>query len=107
MLTKLERKVLRSCNKCPLGVLNTSDIQRHAPELSDSDIAQCCTHLDTAGYFEVFSLDMAGKAHLVLNYKGQHYREFSWNKIKEFILKSIFVPIGVSVITTILLNILF
>lgn len=38
--------------------------------------------------------------HITLTYKGLHYKEFRKNIIKNFILKSVFVPIVVSLLTS-------
>lgn len=40
-------------------------------------------------------------------YKGINYKEFSWIETKSYIYKSVLVPIGVSIATVILINLLF
>lgn len=107
MLTKMERKILSSCNKYPHDVLDTSNIQKHCPHLTTFDIAECCTHLNEFGYFEFFSQDLNNEVRLLLNYRGRHYREISHLAIKEFMFKSLFVPILVSFITSLLLHCFF
>lgn len=106
MLTKLERKVLCICNKYPRTVVITDDIQKYAPKLSKFDIAECCERLGQNGYFEIYNKDLNGCVHLLLNYKGRHFREFSRNQVIDFLFKSVLVPIVVSIITTYLLSIL-
>ncbi|WP_347981108.1 hypothetical protein [Limosilactobacillus portuensis] len=50
---------------------------------------------DEYGKFEYYN-------HLQLTEQGKHYFSFRWERIKMFLLKSVLVPIAVSIITTIL-----
>ena len=106
MLTKLERKILWICNKYPRTLIKTEDIQKYAPELSVFDISECCAYLDKNGYFDIFDRDLSGRVHLLLSYKGRHYREINWIELKDFLFKSVLIPIGVSIATTYLINLL-
>lgn len=107
MLTKLERKLLRICNKSSKAIIETTDMQKCAPKLSDFDISQCCATLHKSGYFEIYSCDLGGQVKVMLSYKGKHYKEISWLEAKDFLFKSVLVPIGVSIVTTAIINLLF
>lgn len=56
--------------------------------------------LSEQGAIEFFQ----GKMNLYfLTAKGRHYRQFAWLEVRDFLLKSVLVPIFVSFVTTILI----
>ena len=107
MLTKMERKILKCCNKkCnPTDIISTCDIQKNLKDLSINEIATCCNHLNENGYFDLYSISLANDVKLHLNYKGMHYQELNINRIKSFIFQSVIVPIFVSLVTSVILQI--
>lgn len=42
-----------------------------------------------------------------LTYKGLHYKDFDWIKLKSFLFESMFVPIVVAFVTSLIANLLF
>lgn len=102
MLTRTEKKVLYACSKCVDPLITTTAIQQHVSNVDKYEIIRCCEHLANAGYFEEFCVDLSGEVRLFLTYKGHHYREISWLELKEFLFKSISVPIFVSVVTSLI-----
>lgn len=54
------------------------------------------------GYLELFN-----RHDFKLTHKGLHRRTFQWIEIKQFLLRSILVPIVVSIITTAIINLVF
>lgn len=103
MLTKLEKQVLKICNTKfnPDSLILSSDIQPYFPDVHPSDLLSCCECLSDDKYLKTFRKYTDGGFGMTLNHFGKHYREVSWIKVKEFLLKSVLVPIVVSAVTTI------
>lgn len=72
------------------------ELQKHSGELS-SIIQQ----LIDDGYLDKTQFGFQ------LNHKGLHPHRVAWDSIKVFLLKSVLVPIGVSIVTSYLVNLLF
>lgn len=104
MLTKYEKAILKSCNDNfdPEGSIASEDLSKFVPELSPYHLYLCCKGLDEKGYFRDFALFINGDFVFQLDYKGIHYRKISKLEFKELLFKSVAIPIGVSIITTLI-----
>lgn len=105
MLTKYEKTILKHCNEKfnPDIDISSEKLSALMPQLSPFHFYQCCKELSAKGYFEDFTTYISGDFSFSLTYKGRHYKEISLIELKEFTLKSIFVPVVVSLLTTVIL----
>lgn len=86
-------------------IINTEMLQRHI-NLSKLDIYYCCTELDKLGFFETFQVSIEQTVHFIPGYKLYNYKEHSKTKVKEFLVKSVLIPILVSVLASIIVTML-
>lgn len=100
MLTKLEKQVLKFCIKHNPKAENHSEDILKSVSCSLHELYLCCKNLSKNGYINDLTIFINGDFIVELTYKGTHYNEFSWLEIKQFILRSILVPIIVSITTT-------
>ena len=66
-------------------------------KLSNTEMTAMLNYLEGHGYVVVKT-----NTEVILEYKGRHPYRMAWQEIKETIVKSIFLPIGVSIATTLL-----
>ena len=105
MLTKHEKTILKYCNKKfkPDTDISSEKLSALVPQLSPFHFYQCCKELSDKEYVEDFTTYISGDFSFSLTYKGRHYKEISLLELKEFIFKSVIVPVVVSLLTTVIL----
>lgn len=69
--------------------------------MSDREFIETLNYLDSIDAIRFSRPGNPGSFFLTV--KGKHYFEFQWLDIRDFLLKSVLVPIAVSFITTVLL----
>lgn len=101
LLTKLEKKVLKYCNAHnPENGNQSADIMAGISCDSLYELYMCCEELNKNGYLNDFAVFLDGSFVLELSHKGTHYKERSRLEVKQFIFRSMVVPVGVSIATT-------
>lgn len=107
MLTKLQKRILSAAGKIDVSgdypFIRSTDLEKSFPDVPHNLLILACEDLSANGYIQNFSVDMAGEFLFQSSYPGASWREQQRLKIEHFILTSIFTPIAVSVITTLLL----
>lgn len=103
MLDSKCKKIVKCCAKHyhNSNYLSTDDLQKYL-KLSDTEIYHSCNRLNELGYFNSYSVSIIGTVHFEPGYKLFSYKEYARTEFKEFLYKSILVPIGVSIATSIL-----
>ena len=80
-----------------------STISKHLPKSFDSNKLICVLeHLQKEGYLSYEKNVVNEVTYIELFHKAFTYKEISLIKMKEFLMKSILVPIIVSIITTLI-----
>lgn len=107
MLDRKCKKIIKCCaknftEKC---FINTDDLQKHL-NFSKMEIYYCCKRLHELGYFDDFSSAIEYTVHIQLGYKTFNYKDFKHTQIKEFIFKSVLIPILVSVLASTIVTML-
>ena len=109
LLIPIAKKVLNSINYLCSESETTSSLDIVVylhNKTKDLDLLNTLTCLQDEGY-------IVGESHgnywdnIKPTYKGKHYNQFAWIKTKEFLIKSILVPIGVSFLTSLLTYLFF
>lgn len=104
MLTKTEKKVLDYINEhYMVGTdVDTADI-REKTKLHPHEFDMTCQSLAKKGYFEGFFNNLARASYcFITTYKSSNYREIEQLEQREFIVKSILVPIIIGVLSSVL-----
>ena len=106
MLTKDCRRMLNTLNKScdDSGYLsNLNNIYTElSPQINKMKLVSILEYLKNNGYLD-FYIDLSYEiSDIKLTHKGTHYREISLLEFKNFLYKSIFTPIVVAIITTLL-----
>lgn len=100
-MTKLEKQFLNCCinNYAEKSLIGSNDLLKHidAPLIK---LQRCAEHLEQKGYIKNLHIEQRIRFNFQLTYAGIAYKEFKSEHIKDFLLKSIFVPIAVSVIAS-------
>ena len=101
MLIQFEKKILKICNTEFKSGENITffKLSQHMPGTSPKGILDCCESLRKKGYF-LLSPQKNGDVIVELTFEGTHYRQIRYTEVKDFLLKSVFVPIVVSAVTT-------
>lgn len=102
-MTKTEKKLLKCCNKhFTTGERITTQLLAGKIKLTQQEIKLCAEYLYQKGYVTNLDVFIGGNVGFTLTHLGRHYREIQWEKVKHFLFESIFVPIVVSMATTLL-----
>lgn len=104
MLTKKEKKVLDYINGNYIvgSDVDTADI-REKTELHPHEFDMTCQSLAKKGYFDEFYNNKARASYcFITTYKSSNYREIERLEQREFIVKSILVPIIIGVLSSVL-----
>lgn len=103
MLIQFEKKILEICNNKfkPDDDITFHELSRKMPGVSPKEIRDCCESLKGKGYFLLSQLQYDNFL-IELTFKGSHYRQIRYAEIKDFLFKSVFVPIVVSAITALI-----
>lgn len=101
-MIKNQKRILQFCCKHYRDTfcIKTSDLE--PLNLPKQEIYTCCKNLYEEGYLTRYSSGADGSVFFQLDYKGRHYREINKEKIRLFLLQSIFTPIIVSLVTTLI-----
>lgn len=102
-LDKNSRKLLNMIIKSKPTIQDKAyDIYVIAPQIdvNEQQFWEILRHLEKEGAIE---LDSRSGNILFLTERGRYYQQFQWQDIRDFLFKSVVVPIAVSFITTVLL----
>lgn len=97
-------KAIKKLNKQGIDSPHNDDLQKILPYDSET-LVEIAEFLQDYEYVSYFNADCV-VYEISLTYKGKNYNEFNRIAFKEFLFKSIFVPIGVSFLTTVLISFL-
>lgn len=102
-MTKLEKQFLNCCinNFADRSLIGSDDLLKHLNEPL-INLQRCAEHLEEKGYIKNLHVQKRIRFNFQLTYPGTVYREMRLENIKDFLLKSIFVPIAVSVIASLI-----
>lgn len=93
----LEAAVFQSAES---GKTSTLDISVHlSNRIHTEDLNGCLAILEDEGYVQITDRESVAPT-VIPTHKGKHFKEYRREKIKNFLLTSILVPIVVSVLTT-------
>ncbi len=105
MLNKSAKIVLKKLISTNFKYTNIEEFSKSIPKMSTDDVESSLCYLDEHGYIDCTYADSTVYT-VSPTYEGQHFQQFVIAQIKEFLLKSVAVPIGVSVVTSIIVNII-
>lgn len=109
MLDKKSKQVLKALNKAKndIDYVNGSDLlmQYLSEKFTRSQIDKVLWYLQSKDYIDCND-GGDGISNIFLKYKAQNYKEFEWLQTKEFIYKSVIVPILVSISTSTIIYLL-
>lgn len=102
-MTKLERQFLNCCNKyfSDRSLIGNKDLSRHIL-VSSLMLSKCAERLNENGYIKNLHKFKFYAFNFQLTYKGLNYKEFKIVELKSFLFRSVFIPIAVSVVTTLI-----
>jgi len=66
------------------------------------ELRMFCRRLNSEGYLDNFSENLGGSFIASLSTTGRHWQDYRVAVIKKFILESVFTPIAVAFITTLI-----
>ncbi|MCB7304574.1 hypothetical protein NE683_12150 [Bariatricus massiliensis] len=103
-MTKLEKRFLNCCIKNYINnsVIGSDDLLLHL-DSSLFILQKCAEKLEQKGYIKNLHIQTRIRFNFQLTYEGIMYKEIRFKNHKDFILKSIFVPVVVSVITSLII----
>ncbi len=106
-MTKNEKKVLKCCNKYfrQQELIDSTTLLTRL-KMDNNDLSLCLDHMNKNGYFEIYSKDICGGARFLLSYKAKRYKEFQSQELKSFLIKSVAIPIFVSIVTNLAITLL-
>lgn len=100
-MTKLEKRFLNCCIKYYLeySVINSDDLLKYidVPLIS---LQRCAQRLEQNGYIKNLHIQTRIRFNFQLTYEGSFYSEVRSDRIKDFLLKSVLIPIVISVIAS-------
>ncbi|MBN3403562.1 hypothetical protein EXN54_19505 [Clostridium botulinum] len=103
MLDRKSKQVLKALNKAKndIGYVSGSKfLMLHlSKKFTHSEVDKILWYLESKGYIECDNGDDT-IFNIFLSYEAQNYKEFEWLETKEFIYKSVIVPILVSISTS-------
>lgn len=107
MLDKKCKKIVKCCEKHfnDNRVIKTTDLQKYL-KLNKMEIYYCCKRLNELEFFEIFQTSIEHSVFFIPGYKLFNYKEYSKTKVKEFLVKSVLIPILVSVLASIIVTML-
>ena len=99
LLNKDSIIVLKYLHKNNFEFDTVEELSKHLPQLSTADVEGALWHLDKCGYRECDPADDT-VYELRPTYDGLKYTQFFVAEIKDFLFRSFFVPIAVSIVTS-------
>lgn len=110
-LTKNERRILKALQQYEYkSDFCYDDLKTHLGNLDEIRFEYCCEYMAENRNLLKIVGNTGGKLFVRLTYVGFFYKEFRYQRIKEFLLTSIFTPIAVSSIVafiTVLLSFIY
>lgn len=96
-LTKNERRILKALQQYKYkSDYCYDDLKAHLGDLDEIHFEYCCEYMaEERNLLKIIGI-ADGKLFVRLTYVGFYYREFTHQRIKEFLLTSLFTPIAVS-----------
>ena len=109
MLDKKSKQVLKALNKAKDNkdyVSSSKDLLDYLPKnFSNYQADKTLWYLESKGYIDCYNSDNSINC-IYVKYEAQNYREFNFIKTKEFLFKSIAVPIVVTILTSCAIHLL-
>ena len=102
-MTKHERIIMKYYKRLSTDEVCTETLVETDIPLTFNEINLCLAYMNEKGLFKEFHKDIAENITFQLNYNALHRKEILFEKIMDFIITSVFVPIAVSVLTTFIL----
>lgn len=104
-MTKLEKQFLDCCinNFAENSIIGSDNLLPHL-NVPLSKLERCAEHLEQKGYIKNLHIHKRLRFCFQLTYAGISYKEIRYENIKDFLLKSIFVPIAISVIASLIVS---
>ena len=102
-MTKLERQFLDCCNEnfSERSLIGNEDIQRYI-SVSPLMLSKCAERLNENGYIKNLHRFKFHAFNFQTTYKDLNYKKFKIEQLKNFLLRSVFTPVAVSVATTLI-----
>ena len=102
-MTKLEKQFLDCCitHYLDRSIIGSDDLLKYV-DVPLSSLQRCAERLEANGYIKNLHIHTRLRFNFQLTYEGTVYNEIRIEKIKDFLLKSVFVPIAVSVIASLI-----
>ena len=102
-MTDLEKQFLDCCinNFIDKTIIGSDDLMKHINK-SLFELQKCAEYLEQKGFIKNLHIQTRIRFNFQLTYEGIVYKEMKWERRKEFLLTSIFVPIAVSVIASLI-----
>ena len=102
-MTDLEKQFLDCCinNFMDKSIIGSDDLMKHINK-SLVELQKCAEYLEQNDYIKNLHIHTRIRFNFQLTYEGIVYKEMKWERRKEFFLTSIFVPIAVSVIASLI-----
>lgn len=100
-MTGLEKQFLDCCinNFIDRTIIGSDDLTKHINKPL-VELQKCAEHLEENGYIKNLHVQTRIRFNFQLTYEGISYKEMKWERRKQFLLTSVFVPIAVSVIAS-------
>lgn len=102
-MTNLEKQFLDCCTKnfADRSLIGSDDLLKHIDKPL-IELQRCAEHLEKKGYIKNLHIQTRIRFNFQLTYPGTVRKEMFWENFKDFLLKSVFVPITVSVIASLI-----
>lgn len=102
-MTNLEKQFLDCCTKnfADRSLIGSDDLLKHIDKPL-IELQRCAEHLEKKGYIKNLHIQTRIRFNFQLTYPGTVRKEMFWENFKDFLLKSVFVPIAVSVIASLI-----
>lgn len=97
----MERKIIDQCLEHFPGKMVNSSALVPLMSRNHDEIKSCLKHMNETNLLEVLRRDLDGNYHFVLAYNAIHHRQILLSQIWSFLFKSILIPIGVSIVTSV------
>jgi len=104
MLDKKSIQVLKALNKAKNDlnyVCNSEELLKYlTQDFNKQILSDVLYYLKERGYITFIATNPISD--ICVGYEAQNYNEFSWLEVKNFLIKSILIPIGVSALTSLI-----
>lgn len=102
-MTNLEKQFLNCCieNYMDRSLIGSNDLLKHL-DYPLIKLEKCAEYLEQKGFIKNLHVQTRIRFNFQLTYEGIMYKKMFLENVKDFLLKSIFVPIAVSVISSLI-----